>query len=189
MANDNIVIVGTGIAAINAVKAIREHDQAVTIDLLGAEPFYPYNRMKLSKSLFDQLNEDQILLQKKEWYQQNKVNFQREAKVQKVDTVNQKVLLDNGREVAYGKLLIATGAGNRVPPIDGIEVLNASTLRSLNDARAIHDAIATKQCVLHIGGGIQGLETAWILRQHQKQVIIAEIQPRLMPNQLDQRSS
>ena len=40
-----------------------------------------------------------------------------------------------------------------------------------------------------MGGGIQGLETAWALHQHGKQVIMAEALGRLMPRQIDKRAS
>lgn len=65
-----IVIVGTGIASVTAIKAIREIDIDSEIYLIGQEKSYPYNRIRLSKGIFDDLAENNILLQKKEWYEQ-----------------------------------------------------------------------------------------------------------------------
>ena len=73
--NKRIVIIGDGIAAISAIKAIREIDLDSYIYLIGEEKFYPYNRIRLSKGIFDEIEENKILLQKKEWYEQNKVKI------------------------------------------------------------------------------------------------------------------
>lgn len=183
------IIVGNGIAAINAIKAIREVDKEVEIILFGEEKFYPYNRLKLSKSLLDYLEEDNILLQKKDWYLSNAVNLHLDKKVTGINIDQQEIILQDSARMKYDKLLLANGARNFTPPIQGINKRGVFSLRNLDDARRIHDNIKNKNTIMSIGGGIQGLETAWILHQHNKKLIIAEIQKRLMPNQLDQRAS
>ena len=46
------VIVGAGVAAASAAKAIREHDADGTLAILGREPDGPYYRPDLSKTLW-----------------------------------------------------------------------------------------------------------------------------------------
>ena len=46
-----------------------------------------------------------------------------------------------------------------------------------------------KISVVIIGGGVQGLETAWSIHQAGKKVSIVEVAPRLMARQLDERTS
>jgi nitrite reductase (NADH) large subunit len=58
-----IVIIGNGIAGITAIKAIREIDLDSEVCLIGEEEFYPYNRIRLSKGIFNQLEANNILLQ------------------------------------------------------------------------------------------------------------------------------
>jgi nitrite reductase (NADH) large subunit len=186
---EKFIIVGNGITAINAAKAIREINTDVEIHMFGDEKYYPYNRIKLSKSLFDKLEEEAILLQKKDWYKASGVDLHLNVRVVGVDVSNNQIFLDNGAKVVYDKLLLANGARNLKPPIVGIDNPGIYTLRQLEDAWNIHEKIEDKNTVLNIGGGIQGLETAWILHQHGKKVIIAEICNRLMPNQLDQKGS
>ena len=185
----NMVIIGAGITAINAVKAIREVDPESAIELCGAERFYPYNRIKLTKSLLDQLEADEMLLQKKEWYDSQRVNLHLGEAVQGIDVAAQEILLPDQKRMHYDKLLLANGARNRRPGIAGANSENMKTIRVMEDAQEIHRAIAGKKVVFHIGGGIQGLETAWILRQHRQEVVIAEIQSRLLPQQLDERAA
>lgn len=187
--SNRVIIIGGGIAAINAIKAIREVDSEIDIYLFQNEKFYPYNRIRLTKSLFDNLEEEKILLQKKEWYRLNKVNLYLNKNVIEIDTNKEEVILDDGSRFSYDKLLLANGSSNFVPPIDGINKREVYTIRKLNDIQNIKDSIDNKKVILNIGGGIQGLEIAWILHQHGKNVIIAEVQQRLMPRQLDARAS
>ena len=184
-----IIIVGDGIAAITALKAIREVDKDSEIFIFGEEKFYPYNRIKLSKNLFDELSEDNTLLQKKDWYDENKISIYIEKKVIKINIEKKEVVLSDESVLKFDKLLLACGARNNKLPIDGIEKAGVFTLRKLQDAWDIKNHIKKGENVINIGGGIQGLETAWNLQQHGIKVSIMEFQPRLMPNQLDERAS
>lgn len=184
-----IVIVGAGVAAVNAIKAIREYDKESEIILIGDEKFYPYSRIKLTKSMLENLEEDKILLQKKDWYAANNVSLYLGRSVIKVDTDNHKVILDDESKFSYKKLLLASGAHNFIPPIQGIEKPGVYSIRKLEDIKKLQDTLREKEVILNIGGGIQGLETAWVLHQHGKKIIIVEFQNRLMPAQLDDKAS
>lgn len=184
-----IVIAGSGITSISAIKAIREIDLDSEIYLIGQEKFYPYNRIRLSKGIFDQLEENNILLQKKEWYEQNKVKIFINTKVVNINTESLELMLSDGSKIKYDKLLIATGSSNTIPSINGIDKNGVYTLRGLNDALNIKKSLNESTQVIVIGGGIQGLEMAWILHQNGKEVIIVELLSRLMPHQLDDKAS
>lgn len=186
---DKIVIIGNGIAAITAVKSIREIDQESEIHLFGEEPFYPYNRVRLSKGLLGNLEEEKILLQKKEWYEAKNVKLHIDTKVASVDT-SKKIITTSAEDTfGYTKLLIASGAYNFKPPVPGIDIPGVCTLRTLRDAWDIVEKVKHEQKIINIGGGIQGLETAWILSQMGKKVGLVELLPRLMPRQLDEQAS
>ncbi|WP_300382376.1 FAD-dependent oxidoreductase [Clostridium sp.] len=185
----NIVIIGGGIAAVSAIKSIREIDKEINIYVFQNEKYLPYYRTKLTKSLFGNLEEDKILLQKKEWYDSNNVKLCVDKEVTFIDTINNKIQLEDKTFFEYDKLLIATGARNFTPPIDGINKKNIFTIRELNDVEAIKANIEDKETILNIGGGIQGLEAAWAFSQNNKNVIVVEALERLMPRQLDRRAS
>ena len=187
--DNNVVIIGGGVAAINAIKAIREIDSKIDIYLFQNEKFYPYYRIKLTKSLLDNIEEDKILLQKKDWYESNNVNLYLNKEVIGIDTDKREVIIDDGSRFSYNKLLLANGSSNFTPSIEGIEKEGVYTIRKLNNIQEIKDNIEDKKTILNIGGGIQGLETAWTLHQHGKDVIIAEFFNRLMPRQLDEKAS
>lgn len=186
---NNIVIIGGGVAAVSAVKAIREIDSDINIFIFQNEKYYPYYRIKLTKSLFDIVEEEKIMIHKKDWYELNNVKLFLGKEVMGIDTIKSEIILDDGNRFGYKKLLLANGSKNFMPPIDGIHVENVYTIRKLDNIRDIKDNIYDKETILNVGGGVQGIETAWSLNQHGKNAIIAEVQERLMPRQLDERAS
>ncbi len=186
---EKIVVIGAGIAAISGIKAIRELNTEAEIALFSDEPVYPYNRMKLSKSLFDTMDQATNLLQRKEWYEQNHVKLHLGEVVQQINPNAQTVTLTTGKQQEFDKLLITNGAKNRVPELKKSIGTKLHTLRKMEDAQKIHQKLNDIEKVINIGGGIQGLETAWILHQQRKKVIVAEIQKRLMSLQLDEKGS
>ena len=187
--SDNIVIIGGGVAAINAVKAIRETDNEINIFIFQNEKYYPYYRLKLTKGLLDGLEAEKIMLQKKDWYELNNVKLFLDKEVIGIDTIKSEIILDDTSRFGYNKLLLANGSKNFMPPIDGIDMENVYTIRKLDNIREIKNSIYDKKTILNVGGGVQGIETAWSLNQHGKEAIIAEFQERLMPRQLDKRAS
>lgn len=187
--NHDVVIIGGGIAAFNAIKAIREIDNDINIALIAGEPINPYYRTRLTKSLFDVIDTDKICLQKKEWYENNNINIYLGKEVVLVDTDNNTVSLNDGSCLKYTKLLLANGAYNFKPTIEGIDKENVYTIRTLEDIYTIRSHINNNNTVLHIGGGIQNLEAAWAFCSNGNDVIIVEFMDRLMPRQLDSRGS
>lgn len=186
---EKIVIIGSGIAAISAAKAIREINKKSEIIIFGEEKFYPYYRIKISKGLLGNLEEEKLLIQKKQWYMDNNININLDNKVTSIDLKNKEVILGNGARVFYTKLLLANGASNIIPPIKGIDKTGVFMLRTLGGALRIIKYLKDIKTVLLIGGGVQNLEIAHVLSEGGKKVIIAEFASRLMPRQLDEFAS
>lgn len=184
-----IVIIGNGPVAVTAIKSIREVDQESEIYLFGEESLYPYNRVRLSKGLLTTLIEDKILLQKKEWYDDNNINLYLDSQILSIDIDKKMVYLSDNNLFTYDKLLISTGSHNIKPKIIGIEKQGVYTLKTLQDAWDIMDGVKDDSRCLVIGGGIQGLETAWILSEMGKDIIISHHSQRLMRKFLDEKAS
>lgn len=184
-----IVVIGNGIAGITSIKAIREIDKESSIHLIGDEKFYPYNRVRLSKGLLSSLEEDKILLQKKEWYQDNNIQLSIGVKAVSIDTKEKSVTLSNGQKIPYDKLLLANGSHAVLPPAPGMDKQGIFTLKTLQNAKDIIEYVHDKEKVFVLGGGIQGLEAAWILKEMGKKVTLSHRSERLMRRQLDQEAS
>ncbi|MGX5586642.1 NAD(P)/FAD-dependent oxidoreductase [Bacillus thuringiensis] len=185
----NFVIIGSGVAAVNAAKTIREYDKGSNIFIFGEEPSLPYKRIKLSKDLYSDLHSEKVLIKKKKWYQDNHISVFINTKVVKINTDEQFIVTSNEAVFSYHKLLICTGANNRRLEINGINKKNIFTIRDMKEADELKSHLENKESVVSIGGGVQGLETAWSILKAGKKVSIVEVAPLLMRRQLDTKSS
>ncbi|WP_416808516.1 NAD(P)/FAD-dependent oxidoreductase [Bacillus thuringiensis] len=185
----NFVIIGSGVAAVNAAKTIREYDKESNIFIFGEEPSLPYKRIKLSKDLYSDLHSEKVLIKKKKWYQDNHISVFINTKVVKINTDEQFIVTSNEAVFSYHKLLICTGANNRRLEINGINKNKIFTIRDMKEADELKSHLENKESVVTIGGGLQGLETAWSILKAGKKVSIVEVAPLLMRRQLDTKSS
>ncbi|WJE52483.1 FAD-dependent oxidoreductase [Bacillus cereus] len=185
----NFVIIGSGVAAVNAAKIVRDHDKDSNIFIFGEESSLPYNRIKLSKELYTDLHSEKVLIKKEKWYQKNNISVFTNTKVVKIDTEQQHIVTANNEKIAYYKLLICTGANNKKLRIDGINKKNVFTIRDMHDADDFKTCLEGKKSVVNIGGGVQGLETAWSIVNAGKKVSIVEVADKLMGRQLDEKTS
>ncbi|MGI8386474.1 NAD(P)/FAD-dependent oxidoreductase [Robertmurraya sp. P23] len=182
-------IIGTGVAAVNAAKAIRDVDKESRISIFGAEKSLPYNRIKLSKELFSDLRSEKVLIKKEKWYETQNIRTYPNTKIVSINTVEQQLLTETGDTISYDKLLLCTGAKNRRLPVNGVDRRGVFTIREMHEAEDFKAFSEDKASVVNIGGGIQGLETAWSILQAGKKVSIVEVAPRLMARQLDEKTS
>ncbi|MEK5237333.1 FAD-dependent oxidoreductase [Paenibacillus sp. FSL L8-0470] len=183
------VIVGGGVAAVHAAKAIRDQDAESEISILGEEDQLPYNRIKLTKGLFTDLHSEKVLIKKEKWYRDNRISVKTSTRISSVHPDRQLVETEDGQSVSYHKLLLCMGARNRALPIEGAGLNNVHTLRDMNDADRLKDSLQDGSRVAVIGGGVQGIETAWALHEAGYQVTVIEAFHRLMGRQLDEKSS
>ncbi|SCB02513.1 Uncharacterized protein BWINRA5_05990 [Bacillus mycoides] len=185
----NFIIIGSGVAAVNAAKTIREYDKESNIFIFGEEPSLPYRRIKLSKDLYSDLHSEKVLIKKQKWYQDNHISVFTNTKVVKIDTNEQFIITFNKEEFSYHKLLICTGANNRRLKINGTNKKNIFTIRDMQEADKLKEYLEDKESIVTIGGGVQGIETAWSILKAGKKVSIVEVAPLLMRRQLDTKSS
>lgn len=183
------VIVGGGIAAISAAKAIRDRQEAAEISIFGDESGLPYNRVKLSKGLFTDLHSDSVLIKKEKWYHEHKIAYYSGTPVTSIDPDSRTITTVDGQTVRYDKLLLCTGAVNRKLSLEGASLPQVHNIRSRNDADKLKQALRDGDRICVIGGGIQGVETAWSLNRAGYSVTIVEASPRLMARQLDERAA
>jgi nitrite reductase (NADH) large subunit len=179
------LIIGNGIAALAAAKEIRKNDEEGSIIMVTNESSHTYYRIKLTEYISKDFEDDDLLVSKKEWYDEKNVKVMLSKIVEKINVENQTVRLDDSEEIKYEKLLIATGSRPFIPPINGKFKEGIFALRSLKDLYYIKDYLKNCENVSVIGGGLLGLEAAWSLKQLGKDVSIIEFAPYLLPRQLD----
>jgi NAD(P)H-nitrite reductase large subunit len=79
-----------------------------------------------------------------------------QALVKSVQSATKKIVLSDGKELAYDKLLIATGSTPARPPIPGIDLPGIHSCWTLQDARNIMSKVKPGSRVLQMGAGFIG---------------------------------
>ncbi len=179
------LIIGNGIAGLAAAREIRTVDENGAILMVSSEPTLTYYRVKLTEYISKDFVDEDLLVSKENWYQDKNIKVMLRKFVEYIDIENNRVKLDDGQEVEYEKLLIATGSRPFIPPINGKYKEGVFALRTLKDLHYIRDYMKSCEDVSVIGGGLLGLEAAWSLKQLGKEVNIIEFAPYLLPRQLD----
>jgi nitrite reductase/ring-hydroxylating ferredoxin subunit len=115
----NIVIAGAGAAGAAAAEKLRRLGYAGSITLIGDEASGPVDRPNLSKDfLAGSAPMEWVTLRDDAFYAELKIELIKETVVG-LDPKGKSVTLKNGREIAYDKLLLATGSEPVRLPIDG----------------------------------------------------------------------
>ncbi|MNK16692.1 Benzene 1,2-dioxygenase system ferredoxin--NAD(+) reductase subunit [compost metagenome] len=175
-----MLIVGAGQAGAWAARTLREHGHTGRIVLCGAERHAPYERPPLSKGLITGASSaEQAELLGLAEMQERAIEFLPALEAVKIDPARRVVRCNDGRELGYDKLLLATGGSPCRPPLPGLDSPRVRTLRTLDDALALRRAFSEAPRVTIIGGGWIGLETAATARTLGCAVTVIEAGPRL----------
>lgn len=182
-----VVIVGAGIAAVSAARAIRIRNSKAIIDIYSSEKILPYHRPVLSEALSRQVSDRDFYIEPESFYRDQNISLHLESPVESVDSDQKFIILTDGTRVAYDKLLLATGGKCFIPPIQGIQLPEVVTLREWADLERIKLMLGGghPHKVVVIGGGLLGLECAWHLSIKDHQVTVLEACPNILPRQLD----
>jgi 3-phenylpropionate/trans-cinnamate dioxygenase ferredoxin reductase component len=151
------VIVGGGMTAAAAARAIREADATAGIGIITAEAHPPYARPPLTKGLWKGDPETGI------WRGTDAVgvDLRLGRRVTGIDPQRKVITDDRGETVSYGKVLLATGGTPRRLPHDTEQIIYFRTLDDYHRLRAL--ANERLQFVV-LGGGFIGTEIAAALR-------------------------
>ena len=146
------------------------------VTLVGDEPWAPYDRPPLSKQFQLDGDESQVWLAPE---LPSKVKQLRPRKALAIDPQRQELRLDDGSTLPWDRLVLATGTRpRRLAHLDNLP--RVLTLRTLDDAHAIREALKSVASLLVIGGGPIGLELAASAAALGRQSTLVEMSPRLM---------
>ncbi len=185
------IILGGGIAALSAAKAIRENDPSGLIVLLTSEDALPYARPMLTKQLLGNLTAADLAVESAAWYDApgRDILVLTGRTVSAIDTKEKTVTLADGLVFPYDKLVYALGAHCFIPPFEGHDRSNVIAVRSVADAQKVRKLAKTAKTAAVIGGGVLGLEAAWALRQGGLDVTVIEFDRQIMARQIDEEAA
>jgi NADPH-dependent 2,4-dienoyl-CoA reductase/sulfur reductase-like enzyme len=177
----NIVIVGGGAAGFAAAEMLRRRGFGGSVVMLSQDTAPPVDRPNLSKDyLAGSAPEDWLPLRSNEFYAENSIELRLDTEVVGVDTKARHVMISGGKNLAYDRLLLATGAEPVRLPIPGADRPHVHSLRSLADCRAIIESAKGARSALVIGASFIGLEAAAALRARNIDVHVVAPEQRPM---------
>lgn len=152
------LIVGGGVAADKAARAIRQADPEATIGILTASLYGPLYRPALSKGLWQQPRTT-LAGQLLDTHEATGAVVHTGVTVTDIDAEAHRVSTADGAAFEYSRLLLATGAEPAVP--SGIpEDSRIVTVREPEDYVALRDQIAAGTAVAVVGAGYIASEVA-----------------------------
>jgi NAD(P)H-nitrite reductase large subunit len=164
------VIIGNGIAGINAIEAIRELDQAGEIVLVGDETVLPYSRPMISYVLEGSQPLTKLPIRSEQFYEQLRVTTILGRRVSAIDVDRRQIVL-NGARLDFDRLLIAAGADPRPVQAANTSLDNIFYMRTHAHARRQVQALerGPRQAVV-LGGGLVGFKAAYALMKRRLKV-------------------
>jgi NADPH-dependent 2,4-dienoyl-CoA reductase/sulfur reductase-like enzyme len=166
-----VVTVGASLAGLSALEALRQDGYDGELIAVGAEAELPYDRPPLSKQVLR--GAEPIHLRDAAALAATKADFLMGRRATSLDVENRRVRLDDGSDITYGSLVVATGVVARRLPF-GHDLAGVHTLRTLDDAVALRGALPRRPRVVVVGGGFIGCEVAASLRTLDLEVALVE---------------
>lgn len=199
---ERIVVIGAGPVGIRFAEELLPlvSGGQATVTVLGAETADPYNRVLIAELAVGEATAAELTLATASSLPG--VDLRLGARVERIDRDAQRVLLADGSEVGYDRLVLATGARPLIPSLEGLETLGPDgtgldtsltagvcVLRDLSDAEQVRAVVERGGRVVVLGAGVLGIELAMLLADAGAVPSVAHFGPMPMPRQLDRGSA
>ena len=184
------IILGAGHAGVTCAFSLRKNGWQGAILLVEKDLDLPYHRPPLSKSYLLAEAPTMTPLKALASYQKEDIQLLLGACAKGIDKINKFIILTDGRQLHFDKLVLALGSQPIIPSIKGINVHGEKKelekpihiLKSLSDAQSIKEYLNGKnhEKVVIIGGGYIGLELSASLTSLGCYVTILERESRVL---------
>ena len=162
-AEGTVVVVGASLAGLRAAEEIRHEGHTGPVVVVGEELHAPYDRPPLSKQVLSgKWDAERIRHHTPDAHDALDLEFRLGRRATGLDVASRVVALDDGTELGFDGLVIATGAATR--PLAGTEgMANVWMLRTLDDCLGIRADLAAageEPRLVVVGAGFIGSEVA-----------------------------
>jgi NADH oxidase (H2O2-forming) len=184
MAATKIVIIGNGIAGFSAASTLRRLSEDCDITMVAHEDIPLYSACVLPDYISGKISRDNTFVKKEKDYKHLGIHTLFGREVKEVDPHGKTISLDNGRTLAFDRLVLATGSDAL---LFGERKKGIFKLKTLEDADDILEHQGSSAVV--IGAGAIGLEIAIALHSRGYRVTMIEMMNQILPLGLDQRGA
>lgn len=184
------VLIGNSAAAVACVEGIRQRDREGDITMVTNEPYHTYSRPLISYLLAEKTDRERMKYRPDDFYKKNRCELIAGVSADHLEPKRKTVVLSDGRELPYDRLLVAAGSSPAVPPIKGLEAVeNMTTFLSLDDALRLEKMLTPFSRVLILGAGLIGLKCAEGIAGKAKSITVVDMADHILPSILDQEAS
>ncbi len=132
--SEPLVVIGNGMAAARFVEEMAKRSLGrYAIAVIGDEPRLAYNRVLLSSVLAGEATSQEIELKSAAWWRDRGVTVTYGCAATHIDPAERTVRLANGVNVAYSKLVLATGSNPLRLNVPGADLPGVYTFRDSRD--------------------------------------------------------
>ena len=191
-----IIVVGNGMVGYKFCEKFvsKEGSENFKLIVFGEEPRPAYDRVHLSE-FFENQNAKALEMAPASWYADNNIDLVTNERVTDIHRNTKTITTASDKQFSYDYIVLATGSSPFVPPIKGVEKKGVFVYRTIEDLEgmlAYADMLKKKNPnakAAVLGGGLLGLEAAKAVMDMGLEPHVVEFAPKLMPRQLDSRSS
>lgn len=169
---DHVALIGASLAGLRTAEGLRRAGFAGRITLVGAEAHLPYSRPPLSKQILaGSWEPEKAQLRPPDRLHALDLDLRLGVRAEALDVERRVVVLSDG-DLAFDALVLATGSSPRTLPC--ASPAGVWTLRTLDDAVAIRDAMSTRPRLVVVGAGFIGAEVAAVACRRGLEVTVIE---------------
>ena len=180
------VIIGNGVAAAGCIEGIRSVDKDSKIAVVSEETHAVYCRPLISYYLENKTDKERMNYRNADFYEKMGCEVFYGKKAVSINPDLKKIVLDDGAELPYASVCVATGSSPFVPAFDGLDsVENKFNFMTLDDTLALEKAIDKDSKVLIIGAGLIGLKCAEGLHGRVDSITVCDLADRVLSSILD----
>lgn len=191
-----VIVVGNGMVGYKFCEkfAARADKGAFKLIVFGEEPRAAYDRVHLSE-FFETGDAEQLTMAPRSWYKENSIDLHTGERVTDIHRRSKTITTSGERTFSFDYLVLATGSAPFVPAMNGVDKEGVFVYRTIEDLERTlayaHKIKSVKKFprAAILGGGLLGLEAAKAVMDMGLEPHVVEFAPKLMPRQLDTRSS
>ncbi len=181
------IIIGSGTAALSALKQIRKTGCDDEVTVLTMENYAPYSPMSLPYVVSGRVTKQSIQMVPDDFFDIMGASFVKEARVVGVNPVEKKVVFGDGKNMVYDRLLIATGSDPIIPQT--VRDVGAMGFHVMDDCLALIEQLKGRMKVAILGAGLVAMEMAAALSEKKHEVTVIAPRERILRNYFDMDES